>query len=549
VRNNGARLFFPIFLSLFGAITLMGQTKVINPAQRVRPPISRQPCPDIAVISFAATLVSTQVGDSSVDFPHDTVRLDATLGNEGTLAVPRNASLHIELSKNGEVIYKADKIELLGAPGSRWTLHQTDSFPHNLKTTYTITVTTSLTECRKDNNQASFTIDETKLHPTGTPDLTCSIFKVEKRWQQQGAGFKGTCTFSAQVANVGNGYCRNNSQPLQLGFYQSGGRLLASVQIPESDLPAPGTHKVFSVEVADTAVPYGDITVSASIAPAANEQNRNNNSSTNTGSLHNVAEAPVTSMARLSFPAWGMLGRILNIRVDIQDLQYQRLDNLRLILLKNGQLAREWKPLGIPSGAKIQKTMTEDRPEREGTANDVYKAILTTDGSSSLTPPAGTVLDAQTRTFGWSDMAESLLQELLRSPETGLGAKIKASDGSLHISDDKTRVQIKPESLLVTVQGYKRLKGGAHADFTASVWLKVHVRNGQVAADVIDKKINIDSIWIEFLANLLLPGIGHAIVNSIADRFASSVPSNFNFGVGGTPCGIVLNDGFLYIYY
>jgi hypothetical protein len=138
---------------------------------------------------------------------------------------------------------------------------------------------------------------------------------------------------------------------------------------------------------------------------------------------------------------------------------------------------------------------------------------------------------------------------LLRSPETGLGAKIKASDGSLHISDEKTRVQIKPESLLVTVQGYKRLKGGAHADFTASVWLKVHVRNGQVAADVIDKKINIDSIWIEFLANLLLPGIGHAIVNSIADRFASSVPSNFNFGVGGTPCGIVLNDGFLYIYY
>lgn len=193
--------------------------------------------------------------------------------------------------------------------------------------------------------------------------------------------------------------------------------------------------------------------------------------------------------------------------------------------------------------------MNEDRPLTEGTQNDVYKAILTTDSSSSLTPPQSAVLDTQTRTLGWMDMSESLVQRLLQDPATGLGLKIKAGDGSLHISVDKTKVHVTPESLLVVVQGYKRLKGGGKADFTASVWLTVHVRNGQVAADVIDKKVTIDSAWVEFLANLILPGIGHTIVNAIADHFASSVPKNFNFGVGVTPCGIALNTGFLYLYY
>ena len=297
-------------------------------------------------------------------------------------------------------------------------------------------------------------------------------------------------------------------------------------------------------------MPFGEYNVTASIAQAANERNRDNNSSTNAGSLNNAAQAPVTAMARLSFPPWGMTGRILYVRADIQNLQYQQLDNLRLILLKNDKLFKEWKPLGIASGAKIQKTVNEDRPEMENdTGRDVYKAILTADGSSSLTPPQNTILDAQTRTFGWMDMSESLVQSLLQDPATGLGNKIKASDGSLHISDDKTKVHITPDSLLVIVHGYKRLKGGGKADFTASVWLKVHVRNGQVAADVIDKKVTIDSAWVEFLANLILPGIGHAIVNAIGDHFASAVPKNFNFGVGVTPCGIALNTGSLYLYY
>jgi hypothetical protein len=165
MKTNKKRIFLPVAFFLAGALAVMGQTKVVSPAQRLKPPVSQQPCADVAVVSFTATLASTQVGDKSVEFPHDTVRLDATLANNGTLDISRSTSYHIELSRNGEVIYKRDQIELLRGPGSRWTLHQFDTFPHNLKTTYTISVTTALAECRKDNNQATFTIDEAKLHP------------------------------------------------------------------------------------------------------------------------------------------------------------------------------------------------------------------------------------------------------------------------------------------------------------------------------------------------------------------------------------------------
>jgi hypothetical protein len=76
------------------------------------------------------------------------------------------------------------------------------------------------------------------------------------------------------------------------------------------------------------------------------------------------------------------------------------------------------------------------------------------------------------------------------------------------------------------------------------------VRNGKIAADVIDKQLSIDSDWVKALLNILLPGIGQIIVNSLEDHFVSAIPNNINVGAGGlSPCGIVLNTGFLYLYY
>jgi hypothetical protein len=143
----------------------MGQTKVTSPAQQQKPAVAQKLCADVAFVSFTAKLVSTQVGDKSVEFPQDTVRLDAILANNGTLDISRSTRYHVELTRNSETIYKRDLNELLRGPGSRWTFHQIDTFPHNQKTTYTLSVTAPIDECRKDNNQATLTIDEAKLHP------------------------------------------------------------------------------------------------------------------------------------------------------------------------------------------------------------------------------------------------------------------------------------------------------------------------------------------------------------------------------------------------
>ncbi len=549
MKNKSTWLVFPLFLFVCGGFILLGQERPTFPRQR-RPPIFQQKCPDILVASFNATLIGTQVGDSSADFPHDMVRLEAVLTNGGSLPLPAEAKLHIEFKRNGQTFTWVDPVGVLSGPGSRWTIARTDRFPHNTPTTYSVAVTTAVAECQKENNQATFQISEAELHPGGTPDLTCSIFKVEKRWLQQGSGFKGSCLFAAKVSNVGKGSVRNDSQPLQLFFFQNKERLLTKVVIPESDLPAPGYDRVFSVETPDSDVPYGEYAVYATIEQAHNETNRNNNWSTNTGLLKNSAEAPVGNMARISFPQWGMLGQILYVRVDISNLEQQPWSNLRLILYKNDAVLKEWKGVALGPGAKIQKTTTDDRPDQEPGAGDAYKAVLATDDSSGATPPAGAVLDAQTRRLAWIEMAESLLQSSLRDETTGIGPKMEASDHSLSIYDDKTNCSIKPESIFIEVKGNKRIKGGAKVDFTARVWLKPHVRNGKIAAEVVAKQLSIDSEWVSALLNILLPGIGQAIVNSLEKHFASSIPDDMGLQLGGlTPCGIVLKSGFLYLYY
>jgi hypothetical protein len=165
MTDNRASLFFPACLFLAGALAVAGQTKTVAPAQQPRPPVAQRKCADVAIVSFTVRLVSTQVGDASVEFPQDTVRLEAILANIGTLDISRSIRYHVELTRNSEVVYQRDLNELLSGPGSRWTFRQVDTFPHNLKTTYTLSVTVPIDECRKDNNQATLTIDEKKLHP------------------------------------------------------------------------------------------------------------------------------------------------------------------------------------------------------------------------------------------------------------------------------------------------------------------------------------------------------------------------------------------------
>ena len=114
---------------LFVALALLAAASLAWPAQQteVKNTTSREQqvtelnCPDVAVTSLTATLVSTLLGDLQVEFPMDTVRVEATLENVGSAAVPPGTSLYLILKKNGTVIQSASTRDILGAPGSRWT--------------------------------------------------------------------------------------------------------------------------------------------------------------------------------------------------------------------------------------------------------------------------------------------------------------------------------------------------------------------------------------------------------------------------------------------
>ena len=104
--------------------------------------------------------------------------------------------------------------------------------------------------------------------------------------------------------------------------------------------------------------------------------------------------------------------------------------------------------------------------------------------------------------------------------------------------------------MYIFVEGDKRIKGGAHVGFRAHVWLKVHARHGKIAADIIKKDLDIGSRATEIILSIVIPGIGLAILEGIEKSFRSAIPDDFGFGVGGvSPCGIVLRQGALYLYY
>jgi hypothetical protein len=142
------------------------QANVPQPANPAPPAVF---CADIAVTGIKATLVSTQLGDPSVDFPHDKIKLQVTLENVGNKAVPSDFLMDFIIKKNGLKLdgrgYPIFSTSL-GAPGSRFVIDDiVDSFPHGVETTYSVEAMPLYNECATSNNQASLTIDETQLHP------------------------------------------------------------------------------------------------------------------------------------------------------------------------------------------------------------------------------------------------------------------------------------------------------------------------------------------------------------------------------------------------
>jgi hypothetical protein len=162
MKNFRIALLFACGFFAAGSLALPDQKIQLH-----KPSVDLFLCPDIEVVSFDALLYSTQVGTPLIEFPTDTVAVYYDLKNSGKAAVPNGTVLNIVFKRNGKVLRSfsiTPTARYLGAPDSHSGGGFTDSFPHGEKMTYSVQVTGPIQECTTNNNSASFTIDEDKLH-------------------------------------------------------------------------------------------------------------------------------------------------------------------------------------------------------------------------------------------------------------------------------------------------------------------------------------------------------------------------------------------------
>lgn len=545
-----------LFTLLIISSTLGAQKKVKPRHLEPIPPVQLLPCPDIAVALFESKLESTQLGDKASEFPMDTVRLRVELESVGNVPVPTGATLHIVFQKNDEVIRTVDPANALGAKGSRWAMGVSDTFPHGQKTTYSIQVTSSIQECSVRNNRAAIDIDETRLHPGGAPDLTCSIFLVEKNWRQQGGVFKGFCTLSADVRNIGAGYCDNNSQKLILRFIKKpGDSLLYGIPIEERDLPGPGAQKRYSIEVADGTLPFGYYEVRAYIDQARNEPGgwRTNNWSSNSGRLNNAEEQP--ALASVRFEAFRVAGSRLHVSLRMINPQTVSLSNLRLILLKDNQVQEQWPSLNIEGRSGVSISHVEELTRPDVVFGSIpYKAILTTHSGTGL-PPGNTVLAEQVRSLKWAQISETMLQNSLQDKETGIGAETREKNPNIRIHDDKTQAKITAGGFFVSVKGKFIIDNFPDVSFGANIILKPRLVGGKVELDTMHTDVQITSKWLVALTTVLLPGI-NLVIKKEVEKFANKLmggqvaeSAEENSAQFGSPIGLFLHQGAMDLYY
>jgi hypothetical protein len=165
---NNQKRTFPIFLLFFLVSTSLGiqaqKSQEVSTQMQVPPPRIIL-CPDINVISLTAKLVKTSVSTDGTQWDH--VRLEATLQNDGGMAIPSGTMLQSKLYRNEMVLYYVGNgANGVKAPGSQWTDINDVAFRHGVKTTFTYAFLNirDMKECKTTNNQAAITINEAALH-------------------------------------------------------------------------------------------------------------------------------------------------------------------------------------------------------------------------------------------------------------------------------------------------------------------------------------------------------------------------------------------------
>lgn len=517
-------------------------------------PVTARPCPDITVARVRATLVSTLLGDLQVEVPMDTVRLEATLENAGSAAVPAGAYLYIIVKKNGKVIQSANATDALNAPGSRWVYSVNDSFPIGQKTVYTVQASSLIRECRVDNNRATLAIDEKKLHPSGNPDLTVSLLAIDKRWQREDDRVQALFEMAVDVANRGSGRSSGDSRLL---FIQNGDQVLAALDIPAQQLPGPGEKKRFSTQLTAEQAPIGDMIVSAYIEPARNEFARDNNWSLNHVEITNNADPPGRLLAVLDIQPWRLSGRSLSSTIQAANLQNRPLRGLRLLLLKNDAPVKEWRSLSFAAQESLLFRYAEERrPEPERFGVDRFRAILTSDAGQG-TPSGDSLLDTRPRNLYRVKMSEAQLQGGLQDRNSGLAALISRNDQGWSIRE--TPVRIAADGIRVDVKG--RSPGGQAPgrEFHVEARLRASTGFGRIKVEVI-KTVASPGSGSSDLIGPLLSSLLCQCAQAAIEKFAAAELARNLWSLSaalppgarshpGPPLGVMATEGALDIFF
>jgi len=170
MKRKGFLFLLALVCSAMGLLVLADTTKANTGINQKVPPVTLR-CPDIKVLSFSAKLVSTTAGDPAVEFPQDRILLTVEIVKAGNLPPPANAIYRVSFFRknaNSNVELPAGSQYFNPAPNHTpnllFFISIPDTFPHGLQTTYTVIVGVPFQECTKENNKASFTIDEGQLH-------------------------------------------------------------------------------------------------------------------------------------------------------------------------------------------------------------------------------------------------------------------------------------------------------------------------------------------------------------------------------------------------
>ncbi len=512
-------LFIAVSISFTSAV--FAQWKPNLPAVKIPIPDLRT-ClgVDLAVTNMDITLQNTGLNIPGVEFPVDDVRIDIIIKNIGKAQLPPNANFSLSLYRNNERLRTTTFTS-----GSSWSYTYSDTFPHGINTVYKAVITADISECLLTNNEVTYPIVESKLHPSGTPDYTVSIFNTIKRWQQVGDQFRAYYLLSADVNNVGTGYALGNSK---ISFYSDSANL-ASANISGDQLPGPGNTRRFDIGVAVSNLPTGTYLARSQIDPVSNETNKNNNKSLNAGQINNNSPYPQPGeIFSIHYDNFRSADKKLAADIGVTNKEPQIFQNLRLLLYKNDKLVKEWKPLGYGPRASSRALYYEDIQKINLFEINRYKTVLTSD-LSNATPAASTILDSQDTKCFAVEVRGDMLQQELSDEQSGLPAKIRASDPSYRVKGTDVSSKITPEGIQVWVKGKQILDNWFDPEFQIYILFYPKAEDGKVKGDVKKLEVSISQGWADFLFTLVAPGIYQGILSGIEsyvqDTLMSKLPS------------------------